>query len=54
MKHEKEEHKGGHKMGGKHGMHHGGAVMGKKEHGFGAKIGKHMGKSTKMEGPHEK
>ena len=47
MKHEKEEHKG--KMKSEHrGKHHAG--MTKKEHGFGAKMGKKRGDG--LEGPH--
>jgi len=39
-------------MGGKHhsGKHHG---MGKKEAGFGSKLGKHHMGKAKMEGPHK-
>ncbi len=48
MKHEKEGKR--HLSEGKHGK--GGAQMTKKEHGFGAKLGKHkMGKGP--EGPHK-
>lgn len=52
MKHETErqEERKEHMGGKRHKMHHG---MGKKEHGFGAKLGKHKG-GLKMEGPHHK
>jgi hypothetical protein len=48
--HEKDGHHEHEHMGGKHhaGKHHG---LGKKESGFGAKLGKMKGK-TEMEGPH--
>lgn len=47
------EEKKEHHMGGKsRGKHHG---MGRKEHGFGAKLGKmHKGSEKMIEGPHHK
>lgn len=53
MAHHKEHESKHESMGGKHheGKRHG---MGKKESGFGAKLGKHHMGKAKMEGPHGK
>jgi hypothetical protein len=48
----KKEHENKHGGMKKHGMAHG-KSMGKKEPGFGAKLGKHAGK-VNIEGPHGK